>query len=137
MFGGAHHVRTSELGGDGELILVEVNADDARCAGNLRRLDDGKAHRAEAEDCHGGPRLHFARVPDSAKTGADAAAEEARLVEGHARVNFRRADFSDDGVLGEGGASHEVEDGFAVQGVESRGAIRHVPGTLRATDGGA
>ena len=56
MVGGAHAVRAPERRRDGELILVEVHADDARRAGHLSRLHDGQAHRAQSENSDARPR---------------------------------------------------------------------------------
>ncbi len=47
-------------------------------------------------------------------TSWDATPEEAHLVEIGSGIDFGGRDFRDDGVLGKGGATHEVEDGLAV-----------------------
>mmetsp|Transcript_4649 Transcript_4649/g.11484 ORF Transcript_4649/g.11484 Transcript_4649/m.11484 type:complete len:507 (+) Transcript_4649:107-1627(+) len=134
---GADAVSAPELPGDGELVLVEVDADDARRPRHLRRLHHGEAHRAKPKDRDAGPRLHLARVPHRAQAGGHPAAKETRLIQGHARVNFRRGNLGDDGVLGERGTAHEVEDGLAVQSGEARGAVGHHPGALGGADGRA
>mmetsp|Transcript_5863 Transcript_5863/g.24238 ORF Transcript_5863/g.24238 Transcript_5863/m.24238 type:complete len:407 (+) Transcript_5863:165-1385(+) len=137
VIGGAQAVRAPELGRDGELVLVEVHADDARRARHLRRLHDGEADGAEAENRDGRPRRHLARVPHRAQAGGHAASEEARLVQGHASVDLRGGYLRDDGVFGKGGASHEVKNFFPVDGGEAGGPVGHDALALRAPDGGA
>ena len=70
------------------------------------------------------------------RTGGEATAEQARLVEQGLVRDCHNRVFGHDGVLGEGTAAHEVKEG-GVAALEARGLVGHEALALRRADGAA
>ena len=104
--------------------------------GHHQTLDDAEADAAQAEDGRCGARPHFSRIQHRADAGGDAAAEQADLVEGRRRIDFRQGDFRQHGVFRKRRGAHVVQNGFAAHR-EARGAVRHDAFSLREPDGAA
>lgn len=131
--GGVDEVGGAEL--LGPLLLGGVDVDDDDLAGLVLEgaLDDGEADTAGAEDGHVGPGLHVGCDGRGAVARRDAAAEQARPVHGGVGLHGHHRDVRYDGVLGEGGRSHEVQEVLALA-LEPGAAIRHHTLTLRRPD---
>jgi hypothetical protein len=116
------------------LRRIRVDADDARRADVLEGADDGETYAAEAKDSRRRPWLDLARVEDGSVARRHAAAEEADLLERRVLGDLGAVDLVDDGVLGEGGAAHEVQDLAlrpALDDAEARRAVKHQAEALR------
>ena len=124
---GVDEVGSAEL--LGPLLLGVVDVDDDDLAGLVlhRALDDGETDAARAEDGNVGALLHAALAGGDdgrAVPGCDAAAEQAGAVHGGLLGDGDDGDVRDDGVLGECGGAHEVEEVLALA-LEARGAVGH------------
>jgi len=125
----------AELHGDVLLVVVDVDGDDAAGPALLGALNHGETDTSHAKDGDGGARLDLGGVDSGAVTGGDAAAEEADLGKRGLVGDLDNGDVSHDGVLGEGGTTHEVEDGLSPAG-EAGGAVGHEPLALGGADDG-
>jgi hypothetical protein len=129
-------VRHAEVLGHLALGRIDVDADDAIGADQLRALDDIEADAAEAEDDDVGARLHLSGVDHRADTGRHAAADVADLVERGVLADLRERDLGHDGEVRERRATHVVVQLLAAQR-EAAGAVRHQALALRRADRGA
>jgi hypothetical protein len=118
------------------LGIIDIDHDDARSLVLGRTLDNTQTNTASAEYGDVGTFLDTAFAgSDSSRTvaGRDAAAEQAGAVHGRFLCDSDDRDVGNDGVLGEGGGSHEVEQVFAFA-LEARGAVRHDAFALGGAD---
>ena len=137
---GVDEVGEAKLAGLRLLRVVEVNADNLGGARLLEAHHNGEADAAEAEDGSGRARLDLHRVVDGAVAGRHAASQETDALEGGLLRDLRDGHLGDDGVLGEGGAAHKVEDLnllAVLDGREAAGAVEHDAQVLRLVGGGA
>ena len=138
---GAELAGVDEVGGAellGPLLLGVVDVDDDDLAGLVlhRALDDGQTDAAGAEDGDVGALLDTTLSggdDGSAVAGCDAAAEQAGAVHGGLLGDGDNGDVRNDGVLGECGGAHEVEEVLALA-LEARGAVGHDALTLSCAD---
>lgn len=118
------------------LGVVDVDDDDLVSAVLHASLNDGEPDAAGAEYGDVGPLLDTAVAgADDGCTvaGGDAAAEQAGAVHGRLVGDLDDGDVCDDGVLGEGGGSHEVQQVLALA-LEARGAVGHHAFALGCAD---
>ena len=110
----------------GPLLLGRVDIDDDDLAGLVGHstLNDGETDAASTEDSNVVALLDVGGDGSSTVTGGDTAAEKAGSVHRSIVLNGNDGDIGDDGVLGEGGGSHEVEEILALA-LEAAGAVRH------------
>ena len=125
---GAQHARHLEL------VLVDVDGDDASRLRHHRALDDAEADPAEPEHDDGGAGLDLGGVEHRADAGGNPAAQQADLVQRRLGVDLRDGDFRQHRVFGKGGRAHVVVDGFAVFR-EAAGPVRHQALALGGADG--
>mmetsp|Transcript_9330 Transcript_9330/g.21198 ORF Transcript_9330/g.21198 Transcript_9330/m.21198 type:complete len:292 (-) Transcript_9330:39-914(-) len=123
-------VRAPEISRRLELVRIQVDANDHRCAGKLARLHHAQTHGTEAKHGHALSSLHIDGVPSSTQACGNATTEQARLLQGHRLVDFRGTDFGDHGVFAECRASHEVVQRLALA-AQTRRAVGHHAGSLR------
>lgn len=121
--------RVDEVGGTellGPLLLAGVDIDDDDLAGLVDdgALDNGQTDAAGAEDGDVVTLLDVGGDAGGAVAGGDAAAEQAGAVHGGILLDGDDGDVGDDGVLGEGGGAHEVQQVLALA-LEARGAVGH------------
>ena len=121
--------RVDEVGGaelTRPLLLAWVDIDNNDLGGTIGNgtLDDAEANAAGAEDGDLAALLDVGGDGGGAVAGGNAAAEQAGAVHGGLRLHSDDRDVGDDGVLGEGGGAHEVEDVLAT-GAEAGGAVGH------------
>ena len=99
----------AELLGPGFLAVVDVYRDDLACAVLHGALDDGQTYASGTEDGDGGVSFDVGRHNGGAVAGRDAAAEETRPVHGGFVGDGDDRNVGDNGVLGEGGGAHKVQ----------------------------
>ncbi|KAL2288320.1 hypothetical protein FJTKL_04365 [Diaporthe vaccinii] len=127
----------AELLGPVLLGIVHVHHNDLRGLVLHGTLDDGETDTARAEDGYCGTLLDTAlagRDGRSAVTSGDTAAQQTRAV--HRRLllgNGDNRDVGHDGILGEGGCAHEVQQVLA-PGPEPGRAIGHDTLALGCSD---
>src|SRR3989442_1045014 len=117
---GVHGVRRAEPARERELVGDDVDRDDLGRAREHAALHAAEPDAAEAEDAHRRPRLDLGPVHDRAHARHDAAANERRAVERHARVDRDGTLLPDDGPLGEGRGVGELVGGSPVHGERLR-----------------
>lgn len=132
MLWGAELGRVDEVGGTEllrPLLLGVVHVDNNNLAGLVldSSLDDGQTDTASTEDGNVGALLHTTLScsdDGSTVTSCNTAAEQAGAVHGGLLGDGNDGDVGDNGVLGECGGSHEVEEVLALA-LEARRAVRH------------
>lgn len=122
--GGVDEVGGTELTGPLLLAGVDVDNDDLGGLVDDGTLDDGQTDTAGAEDGDVVALLDVGGDARGAVAGGDAAAEQAGAVHGGVLLDGDDGDVGDDGVLGEGGGAHEVQEVLALA-LEARGAVGH------------
>mmetsp|Transcript_908 Transcript_908/g.2866 ORF Transcript_908/g.2866 Transcript_908/m.2866 type:complete len:492 (-) Transcript_908:40-1515(-) len=147
LHGSVVRLRVERLGGAElerarELVLVDVDGDDARRAGLLAPHDGGEAHGAEPEHGAGGALADLHRLRRRAPARGHAAAQQAHGRGRRVGADLGQRDLRHDRVLGEGGAAHEVVErrvrlGAAAPHAEAAGAVGHHAAALRRADLGA
>ncbi len=115
---------------------IDVDPDDPAGADQSRALDDIQADPAKAEDDDVGARLDPCRIHHGADPRGHAATNVAGLVEGRVRSDLRHSDLWQDGVVGEGRATHVVGDRLALVGEPAR-TVGHQALALCGAYGGA
>ena len=116
--------------------VVDINDNNPASLVLGSSLDDGQTDTASAKDGNVGSGLDTATAGSddgSSVTGGDTAAEQAGPVHGSILGNGNDGDVGDNGVLGEGGCSHEVEEVLALA-PEARSAVGHDTLSLCGTD---
>lgn len=122
--GRVHEVSGTELLGPLLLGGVDIDNDDLASLVGDGALDDGETDAASTEDGNVGALLDIGSHSGGTVTGGDAAAEQTCSVHGSIVLDGNHGDVGDDGVLGEGRSTHEMEEILALA-PESRGAIGH------------
>lgn len=117
-------VRGAELAGPRLLAVVDIDHDDAASLVLDRTLDDRETDTAGTEDGNVGALLHLGGDNGRTVTGGDTAAKQAGTVRGDLGGHGDNRDVGHDGVLGEGGGAHEVQQVLAA-GLETGGAVGH------------
>jgi hypothetical protein len=129
---GAKLGRVDEVGGT-ELLcplllgVVDIDNNDLASLVLDSSLDDGQTNTTSAEDGNVRALLDTALScgdDGSAVSGCDTAAEQAGAVHGGLLCDGNDGDVCNDGVLGESGGTHEVEEVLALA-LEARGAVGH------------
>ena len=123
----------AELLGERAAPRIEVDADDAVRADQLRALHDVQADAAQAEHDDVRARLDLRRVDDRADAGRDAAADVADLVERRVLADLRERDLRQHRVIRERRAAHVVMD-LVLADREAARAVRHHALALRRAD---
>ena len=134
--GGVDEVGGTELLGPLLLGVVYIDNDDLGGLVLDSSLDDGQTNAASTEDGNVGALLNTALScgdDGGTVTGCDTAAEQAGAVHGGLLGDGNDGDVGNNGVLGEGGGSHEVEEVLALA-LEARGAVGHDTLTLCCAD---
>lgn len=126
-------VSSTELLAPGLLVGVDINDDDLTSLVGGSTLDDRETDATGTEDGDVGALLDVGSHSGSTVSGGDTAAEQAGSVHGGIVLNGNDGDVGDDGVLGEGRGTHEVEEILALA-PESRGAVRHQTLALGGSD---
>ena len=131
--GRVDEVRGTEL--PRPLLLSVVNIHHNNLAGLPRggTLNNGETDATGAKDGYVIALLHIGRDGRGAVAGGDTAAEKAGSVHGGVGLNGDDGDVGDNGVLGEGRGSHEVQQVLALA-LEPGGAVGHDTLTLRRAD---
>jgi hypothetical protein len=134
--GGVDEVSGTELLRPLLLGVVYVDNDDLAGLVLDSTLDDGQTDTASTEDSDVGALLNTILScgdDGSTVTGCDTAAEQAGAVHGSLLSDGNNGDVGDNGVLGECGCAHEVEEVLALA-LEARGAVGHDTLTLCCAD---
>jgi hypothetical protein len=139
VLGRVDKVGSSELGRPLLLLLVHIDDDDLACFVLDSALDDTQANTASAEDGNSGALLNTALTSSDhrgAVAGSNTAAKQTGTVHWGLLSDGDNGDVSDDGVLGESRAAHEVQEILALA-LEARGTVGHHTLALCGADGGA
>jgi len=131
--GGVDKVGGTELTSPTLLVVVDIDGDDHAGLVLDSTLHDGQTDTAGTKDGHVGALLHLRGHHGSTVAGGDTAAEQAGPVGGDLGGDSDDRDVGNNGVLGEGGGTHEVQDVLAA-GLEARGAVGHHTLTLGSAD---
>src|SRR5512132_960025 len=125
------HVGGPELGGQGQLALVDIHGDDLAGPDQGGGVDGGIADPAAAEHGHGVAPLDPGGVHDGPVPGHDPAADQAGRLGTGGRVDLDRLAGGDQADLGEGAdADGRGQRGAVLQGHPLAGvaAVKAVPG---------
>lgn len=117
-------VRGTHLLGDLELLGVQVDSGNDSSTSSLGSLNDSKTDGTESEDGDTGAGLHVAVVENGTPAGGNTATKHAHMTEISVGVNLGGGNLSNNRVLSERRAAHEVVDSLAVF-AEARGAVGH------------
>ena len=131
--GGVDEVSGTELAGPGLLAVVHIDGDDLAGLVLHSTLQNGETDTANTEDSDVGSLLNLGSDNSSTVSGGDTTAEQAGAISGDLRGDGNHRDIGHNGVLGEGGGTHEVKEILAA-GTETGGAIRHDTLTLCSAD---
>lgn len=131
--GGVNEVGGTELAGPGFLAVIDIDSNDHTSLVLDGTLHDGQTDTASTEHSHVGAFLDLGSNDSSTVTGSDTTAEQTGAVGGDLRGDSDNGDIGDDGVLGEGGGTHEVQQILAAS-PETRSSIRHDTLTLSGTN---
>ena len=127
-------VRHAELLAERLSSWVRIDADDHRGTYESCALDDIEPDAAQSEDDDASTWLDLGGIDDGSDSCCNAATDVADLVEGRVLADFGEGDLRHDGVFGEGGSSHVVEELFAVER-EAGGSVGHDAFSLSCSDG--
>ena len=131
--GGVNEVGSTELASPGLFAVVDVDSNDHTGLVLDRTLHNRQTDTADTEDSDVGALLDLGSHDSSTVTGGDTAAEQTGPIGGDLRSDSDDRDIGNDGVLREGGGTHEVQEVLAA-GLEAGSAIRHDTLTLGSTD---
>ena len=126
-------VSAAELLAPGFLVVIDVHHDDLRGSVLDCSLNDRQAYTASAEDSNVRPLLDVGSNDSSAVSGGDTTTEQACAIHRGLVGDGNDRDICDDGVLGEGGSAHEVEQVLALT-LQSRSSIGHDSFSLGCSD---
>jgi hypothetical protein len=129
-------IRHAEFLGERAPPRVEIDADDAIRADQLRALHDVQADAPEAEHYDVRARLHLRSIHHRADAGRDAAADVADLIEWRVLADLRQRDLRQHRVIRERRAAHVVVN-LVLADREAAAAIRHHAFALRRANGRA
>lgn len=131
--GGVDKVGGTELASPGLLAVIDINGDDLARLVLDRTLHHGQTDTASTEDSDVGALLDLGGHHSGTVAGGDTAAQQTGSVGGDLGSHSHDRDVGNNGVLGEGRGTHEVQDVLAA-GLEARGAVGHDTLTLGGTD---
>lgn len=126
-------VRGAELLGPLLLARVQVDNNDLASFSCHSSLHDGETDTAGSEDSNVVALGDLRGLDGGTVTGGDTAAKQTGAVHGGILGDGDDGDVRDDGVLGEGGGAHEVEEILALA-LESGGAVGHHTSALCRSD---
>ena len=112
---GVHRVGGAELAGQAELVVGEIDRDDAAGAGQHRTHQAAQADAAQADDGDRAAGLDLRGVDHGADAGDHGAAEQRRDIERQARVDHHDRAAIDDGVFGVAGDAGLMVHRLAVE----------------------
>ncbi len=127
---GIDEMRHAEFARHGFAFGVQINADDLVGTHHLQALDHIESNATQAKYNSICACFYFRRKDDCANASGDATADVANLVERRILANFGQRDFGRHRVVAEGGGTHVMKDGFAVQ-AEATGGVGHQALALR------
>ena len=116
-----------------ELAVVDIDDDNPTRLGHGRTNNRRQADTAETENGHRSAFFHLGGIHDRAHAGGYAAAQQAHLFQRGFLVDLCQRNLRQNGVLGEGRATHVVIDWLSVL-VEAAGAVGHQPLALGFAD---
>lgn len=131
--GRVNEVGSTELAGPGLLAIVYIDNNDLTGLVLHSTLDDRETDTSGTEDGDIGTFLNLGGNNGGTVTGGDTTAEQAGSVSGGLGSDGNDRDIGNDGVLREGGGTHEVQDVLST-GPEAGGAIGHDTATLGSPD---
>lgn len=130
---GVNEVGSAELASPGLFSIIDINSNDHTGLVLDRTLHNRQTNTADTEDSDIAALLDLGSHDSSTVTGGDTAAEQTGPISRDLRSDRDDRDIGHDGVLGEGGGAHEVQEVLAA-GLETGGTIRHNTLTLGSTD---
>ena len=136
ILGRVDKIRSAELARPLLLRIIHIDRDNLTRTVLDRALDHREADTSGAENSDIGALLDPAvagRDDGRAVAGRNAAAEQAGAVHGRFVGDGDDGDVGDHGVLGEGGAAHEVQEVLALA-LKARGAVGHHAFALGGAD---
>ena len=128
-----HKIRRTELARPRLLAIVHIHSNDSTRLVLHTALHDRETNATGSEDGYVGSFLYLGRHCRRTVTGGDTAAKQTGAIHGGSRRDGYNRDISDNGVLGERGCAHEVEEVLPT-GPEARGAIGHDAAALGCAD---
>lgn len=131
--GRVHEVGGTELARPGLLAIIDINGDDLAGLVLDSTLHDGQTDTARTEDSDIGAFLDLGGHHGRTVTGGDTTAQQTGPVGRDLGSDRNDRDIGNNGVLGEGGGTHEVQDVLAA-GLEAGGSVGHDTLTLSGTD---
>lgn len=131
--GRVDEVGSTELAGPGFLAVIDIDDNDLTSLVLHSTLDDRETDTASTEDGHIGALLDLGGHNSGTVTGGDTTAEQAGAVSRGLGSDSNDRDIGNDGVLREGGGTHEVQDILST-GLEAGGAIGENTTTLGSPD---
>lgn len=132
-FGRVDEVGGTELAGPRLLAIIDIDGNDHASLVLDSTLHDGQTNTAHTKDGHVGALLDLGGLDGSTVAGGDTAAQQTGAVGGDLGGHRDDGDVGDDGVLGEGGGTHEVQDVLAAS-LEAGGTVGHNTPALGGTD---
>lgn len=126
---GVDEVGSTELASPDLLAVVNINRNDLAGLILNSTLHNRETDTTSAEDGDIGSLLNLGGHNGGTVTSGDTAAQQARAVSGDLRGDSNDGDIGDNGVLGEGGSTHEVQQVLSA-GLEAGSAIGHNTLTL-------
>lgn len=112
-FGGVDKVGGTELASPRLLAVVDIDSNDLARLVLDSTLDDGETNTASTEDSHVRALLDLGSDNGRTVAGGDTTTEQAGPVSRDLGCDSDNGDISNNGVLGEGGSAHEVQQVLA------------------------
>lgn len=131
--GGVNEVGSAELASPGLFTVVDIDGNNHTGLVLDGTLHNGQTDTADTEDSDVGALLDLGSHDSSTVTGGDTATEQTRSIGRDLRSNRDDRDIGNDGILCEGGGTHEVQEVLSA-GLEAGGTIGHNTLTLGSTD---
>ena len=131
--GGVDEVGGTELASPGFLAVIHIDGNDHSGLVLNRSLNNRETNAASTEDSNVSALLNTSSDNSGTVPGGDTAAQQARSVRRDLGSNSDNGDVGYNGVLREGGGTHEVEDVLSTS-LEARSTVRHHALTLGGTD---
>lgn len=131
--GRVDEVGRAELLAPGLLAIIDIHDDDLFSAVLYSALDDRETYASSAKDCNVRALLYIRSHHCGPVTGGDTAAEQAGTVHWRLGSDRYNGNVGNDGVLGEGGGAHEMQQLFALA-LEARCSVGHDTFALGSSD---
>jgi len=131
--GRVDEVGSTELASPDLLAVININRNNLAGLILNSTLHHRQTDAASAEDSDIGALLNVGGHNGGTVTSGDTAAQQARAVSGDLGGNSNDGDIGDNGVLGKGGSTHEVQQVLSA-GLEAGSTIGHDTLTLRGTN---